>query len=196
MLRIFFVLLMLCNKAFACKPIDEDAEYLVQSLIKKNPEKAKVVFSGIIIEEKRPKGSALIGDIRLIVPEKMWTNVDFKKIQTSSICHENQKVGDRYLFLADNPKSYRVLVRLEDAGEYISKLARKKDFIGDVNPAWLYCKKDEDCTAIKDSCNLEKVVNKEYKDTYLDFLKEQKKGCFNKGDLKKAIFKCINYFCS
>ena len=197
MLRIFFVFLFLCSKAFACKPINEDAEYIAQSLINKNPEKAKIVFSGIIIQGKGPPEDIFLsGDINLIVPEVKWTNVEFKKIQTSSICRVNQKVGDRYLFLADSPKSYRVLVKLEEAGEYITKLARKKDFIGDVNPAWLYCKKDKDCLAIKDKCNIEKAVSVYHKNDYLEFLKEQNKGCSNKGNYKKVIFKCINYFCS
>lgn len=94
-----------------------------------------------------------------------------------------------------------VLELNSDGLTFIEKLSSKKDFIGDANPSWQFCRSDNECTQSKNQCGKPIGVNKKYESVYIDFLKAKKikTECSKESSDqtgKSAVSKCVENFCS
>ena len=179
----------------------KDSEALAErAYVESNPHLAKMAFTTSVIIEEVPD-NILEPIKKYFKPEKFWTEKNVKKIKTSSDNCGGPIVekGKHYLFLSNTNKTpnHQVAIELAQAQLHMAKLARKTDFIGDINPAWLYCNKDNECISKQNSCGEFIALSKYHEETFSKY-SEMKKDlkCKKNSTLKKLSLKCINFFCS
>lgn len=73
-------------------------------------------------------------------------------------------------------------------------------FNGDMNKAWQFCEKDDECKSVKNKCGNQTPINKSHEKDYLDFLNSKDSAridCKKETDKKPALVKnkCVDYFC-
>ncbi|MFA6236243.1 MAG: hypothetical protein WC635_02860 [Bacteriovorax sp.] len=118
------------------------------------------------------------------------------------------KIGEVYIYAALNETNkngelkigYTRLVNLntDQAKIIFERLAKRNDFVGEVNPSWQFCEADSECTIQHNRCGNSIAVNKKYQKNYLDFIKtiKTKTDCTKVASETKSEIKCIENFCS
>ena len=196
--------LLLLSNADAYKILQEYLD------LDNDPSTAKTLATGKITEN--------IWGTQFFVGERGWTffptRFEVKKIYIPNEDSSTKRgiVGESYLFYSIektningelNSSSYIGLITLKSlkAKEVITKLASKKDFVGEINPSWQFCESDKECIQSKKQCGKPIGVNKNYQKDYLDFLKTKKIKieCSKNNSVqtgKPSISKCVENFCS
>lgn len=172
-------------------------------LLSENPALAKTIVIGKIVKESSGK--------LFLIPEKGWTKhpirIEVKQSGDDGLFYpSNEIVGEKYLLFMVNGKNklsedveiHQLLKKSEVA---IGKLALRKEFVGEMNLSWQYCKLDNECIQTKNLCGKPVGLNKEYQKIYLDFLASRKTKVDCSKDAprkteKSMGSKCIDFFCS
>jgi hypothetical protein len=192
-LKFFFAALVLIPSAYACK-----VDLRGVQLVEKEPYLAKTAVTGTVLIGKDGEATLKVN--------KYWGKhlSSYKLNYLLSECSVHVVPSFEYLFLSlseikENAmigKSGGTFIKLSESKEYMEKLSSLTNFSGEINPAWQFCEKDDECVTSKNKCNIKIGVNRKYESTYLDFLKEsnRKWDCSKKNE-KQIAGKCINSFC-
>jgi hypothetical protein len=173
--------------------------------LRNDPTLGNLIVIGKIIE---------VNGAQLLIPERAWTDYPENILLHELIdIYDARKgwnkqgvAGEKYLYFMLNRSSIKNVLRgqhflvwIKNARPDIEKLAKKKDFVGEINPSWQFCESDNECVQSKNQCGKPIGVNKKYQKKYLDFLKTKKikTECSKEAQASKSgESKCGENFCS
>ncbi len=191
---LLMIVLSYSSSLLACK-YEERPRMFPPIEMEKYPQNVKYIFTSLVTLDEVKKNNYN----RKLVVEKKWSEFSEKSFSVmNSDCPDYQyDIGSRVLVLSYNMKENLEILTfpLSESESQIDKLSSKKNFVGELNPSWKYCKEDSECKTVKDKCAHEISINKKHETTYLNFINSTKR-IFNCSKLKSPPKnKCINNFC-
>lgn len=188
---------------FSCMVIKPNFDLL-------EPKNAKTVLIVEVAETSSESRNNPIAVFRSVSP---WAQIWFHVSMNFCTGFSGLVKGDRFVvstFLSEkelikdtvdmyNAQIYR-LSDLDFANQEMKWMVEKEEFPpGKANVLYGYCKKDDECIQVKNACDENISINKEFKKNYDNFLKKNKnslsKDCFPKRTTSRAL-KCVENFCS